>query len=258
MRDDAPGESADVVDSSADQAWLLPPRTPTRRDWESLRRTRGSLMRELMNNEIRSMTLAGRVLDVGGGAHASYNGLLDGGADVVSVNIDPEIEPTVVTDLARPLPFDDESFDTVISFNTLEHIADDQFALDEMVRVLRPGATLHVLVPYLYPVHGHPNDYHRHTANGWNLMVQRAGIPSELQQIRPLVWDPFSSAWAIADIAPLGRNWWRARRFVRPLVLRRPLHMKPVDRRLGGDHRAHIAAYALAYHIEARKPAQQP
>lgn len=211
-------------------------------------------MRELMNLEIEAMTLEGRVLDVGGGAKASYQHLLRGSDHIVSVNIDPDIEPTVVADLSEPLPFADGEFDTVISFNTLEHLADDRFALGEMVRVLRPGGSLHVLVPFLYRVHGHPFDYHRHTANGWNLMLRCAGVPDEHQAIRPLVWDPLSTAWAMADIAPLGRNWWRARRFVRPWVLRRPLLMRPVDRRLKGDVSAVISEYALAYSISATKP----
>lgn len=235
-------------------AWLEPPRQPTRKDWQRLRRTNGSLMRELMNIEIESMNLSGRVLDVGGGDKASYIDLLNAPNGITSINIDPDIEPTCIGDLAQPLPFAAESFETVISFNTLEHLANDQFALNEMTRVLSPGGSLMALVPFLYRVHGHPNDYHRHTASGWNVMLEAAGIPSSLQRIRPLVWDPMSTAWGLADAAPIGRNWWRARRFVRPVVLYRPLFMKPVDRRLVGDSASIVSEYALAYLIQATKP----
>jgi len=210
-------------------------------------------MRELMNIEIQALALPGAVLDVGGGRAASYAPLL-GDAKLTSVNIDAEMAPTVIADLARRLPFADGSFDTVISFNTLEHLADDQLALDEIVRVLRPGGRAHVLVPFLYRVHGDPQDFHRHTAQGWNLMLRRAGVPDHLQRIRPLVWDPLSTAWAIADVAPLGRNWWRARRFLRPLVLRRPLLMRPIDRRLSVEPSTVVSEYALAYAIDAGKP----
>jgi SAM-dependent methyltransferase len=209
-------------------------------------------MRELMNLEIEDMPLAGRVLDVGGGTRSTYRDLLRS-HDVTSVNIDREMRPSVIVDLAHPLPFRDASFDTVLSFNTLEHLVDDQFALDEMVRVLRPGGALQVLVPFLYRVHGHPHDFHRHTAQGWNAMLRRAGLPDETQRIRPLVWDPFATAWAIADVAPLGRSWWRIRRFLRPVVLRRALHVSPVDRRLE-DPDAFVGEYALAFHLEATRP----
>jgi SAM-dependent methyltransferase len=210
-------------------------------------------MRELMNLEIEATDVLGPALDVGGGREASYCGLL-GASDLLSVNLDPDIRPSVIADLAMPLPFPDDSFNTVLSFNTLEHIADDRFVLSEMVRVLKPGGSLWILVPYLYRVHGHPDDYHRHTATGWNLMLSDAGIPSDTQHIRPLVWDPMSTAWAIADVAPIGRNWWRARRFLRPLVLRRPLHMRSIDRRLDEDPATVVSDYALGYSIRATKP----
>ena len=234
--------------------WLEPPQSPTRTTFARLSRTTGSLMRELMNLEIEAMSLEGRILDVGGGLNASYNHLLRCEGEVLSVNIDSEISPSVVADFADPLPFDSNSFDTVISFNTLEHLADDQFALNEMVRVLKPGGQVKLLVPFLYRVHGHPNDFHRHTASGWNVMLQRAGVPSGHQRIRPLVWDPFSTGWAVADVAPLGRNWWRARRLLRSIVLRRPLLMSPIDRREQGDAADVIGDYALGFVISAQRP----
>jgi ubiquinone/menaquinone biosynthesis C-methylase UbiE len=41
----------------------------------------------------------------------------------------------------RGMPFADESFDVIIDFGTLYHIADSQTALDEIARVLAPGGT---------------------------------------------------------------------------------------------------------------------
>lgn len=38
-----------------------------------------------------------------------------------------------------PLPFDDASFDTVISFQVIEHIPDPSRYLEEILRVLKPG-----------------------------------------------------------------------------------------------------------------------
>lgn len=45
------------------------------------------------------------------------------------------------------LPFDDEQFDVVTSFDVLEHIDDDLGAMVELRRVLKPGGTLLVAVP---------------------------------------------------------------------------------------------------------------
>jgi SAM-dependent methyltransferase len=49
------------------------------------------------------------------------------------------------------LPFADGAFDRVIASEVLEHITDDQAALDELARVLRPGGSLAVTVPSWLP-----------------------------------------------------------------------------------------------------------
>lgn len=64
----------------------------------------------------------------------------------------------VTTDLESPiadvkadicnLPFEDGSFDTIICNHVLEHIPDDAKAMQELHRVLKPGGTAIVQVPY--------------------------------------------------------------------------------------------------------------
>lgn len=49
------------------------------------------------------------------------------------------------------LPFADSSFDCVIASEVLEHIPDDDQALREITRVLRPGGCLAVSVPRWFP-----------------------------------------------------------------------------------------------------------
>ena len=52
---------------------------------------------------------------------------------------------------ATRLPFDDASFDRVITSEVLEHIQNDVAAISELVRVLRPGGTFACTVPTWYP-----------------------------------------------------------------------------------------------------------
>ncbi len=52
---------------------------------------------------------------------------------------------------ARTLPFPDETFDRIITSEVLEHIDEDEPAIDELVRVLKPGGTLAVTVPTWFP-----------------------------------------------------------------------------------------------------------
>jgi len=48
---------------------------------------------------------------------------------------------------AQALPFADESFDLVVSCETIEHVPDVQEALREMWRIARPGAKLFLTTP---------------------------------------------------------------------------------------------------------------
>jgi SAM-dependent methyltransferase len=52
---------------------------------------------------------------------------------------------------ALRLPFADGTFDRVIASEVLEHVTDDQRALHEVFRVLRPGGTLAATVPSWLP-----------------------------------------------------------------------------------------------------------
>ena len=52
---------------------------------------------------------------------------------------------------ALALPFADEEFDRVVAAEVLEHIPADTAAIEELVRVLRPGGTLAVSVPRWLP-----------------------------------------------------------------------------------------------------------
>ncbi|MGH9031232.1 MAG: methyltransferase domain-containing protein [Acidimicrobiia bacterium] len=52
---------------------------------------------------------------------------------------------------ALTLPFPDASFDRVVAAEVLEHIWADEGALNELVRVLRPGGRIAVTVPTHFP-----------------------------------------------------------------------------------------------------------
>ena len=63
----------------------------------------------------------------------------------------PSAKAQVVVGDALALPYADASFDAVIASEILEHIPDDDAAIAELIRVLRPGGTLAVTVPRWLP-----------------------------------------------------------------------------------------------------------
>jgi len=149
-----------------------------------------SLTRALQYEVIQDYSLGGQVLDVGGGERADYRSWLNC-TSYKSVNIDSAIEPTWIIGDGDLLPCLSSSFDTVISFNTLEHIFDAQFVLKEMYRVLKTGGELLITTPFLFPIHGHPDDFFRPTSSWYRQALLVAGFDDV--EVVPLSWGPFST-----------------------------------------------------------------
>jgi SAM-dependent methyltransferase len=88
----------------------------------------------------------------------------------------------------RRLPFEDESFDTVMSVQVLEHTPEPASLVLEMARVLRVGGLLILTAPFSFRLHEEPHDYFRFSVHGLRELCDRAGL-------------------VIEDVAPHGNLW---------------------------------------------------
>ena len=147
--------------------------TPFHPQWFALKDERPNL-------EASCAQLHGTVLDVGCAegkpkaflpSEASYIGL-----DYYSTATDwYKTRPDVFGD-AQALPFADNSIDHALLLDVIEHIPEPDRSLAELYRILKPGGSLTLQVPFLYPLHDDPLDFHRWTRHGLRRAAARHGF----------------------------------------------------------------------------------
>ena len=123
-----------------------------------------SITRSLMNQIIEDLEFSGKILDVGGGRKSSYISIFND-VEYISVNIDKKILPDILVKENQKFPLEDDYFDVCLLFNVLEHIYDWEFIFNEIKRLLVKDGKIYIIIPFLYPIHGSPNDFKRVTGS---------------------------------------------------------------------------------------------
>lgn len=163
---------------------------------------RVSLTRALQYEILKYFKFNGDVLDFGGGEKADYRPWLNC-SRYLSVNIDSTMRPTWLIKTGGPLPCESNSIDAIISLNTLEHVYNPYFVLREMHRVLKDSGELIISTPFLYPIHGHPDDFFRPTPSWYRKSLRDAGFKKI--KLIPLSYGPFSTGLTCSGIPGPGK-----------------------------------------------------
>lgn len=71
-------------------------------------------------------------------------------------------------------PLGDASFDAVLCSQVLEHVFTPEKFLREIGRVLRPGGTLLLAVPFMWDEHEQPHDFGRYSSFGLRALLERS------------------------------------------------------------------------------------
>lgn len=82
----------------------------------------------------------------------------------------------LIGDVQAMVSVPDATFDTVLCSEVLEHVPRPSAAIREFARVLLPGGTLLLTVPYLSRLHEEPHDYFRFTSYGLRVLLDDAGF----------------------------------------------------------------------------------
>lgn len=133
----------------------------------------------------RELPEGGRLLDVGCGAQpyrpwVERVGLEYTGTDWPQSIHEAQAGDTVTADLSqRPWPFASGEFDAVLCTEVLEHQPDPAAFLAECARVCRPGGTMMLTTPLLWPEHEAPHDFYRYTQYGLRHLLEQAGFDPE-------------------------------------------------------------------------------
>ena len=133
-----------------------------------------------------------KVLEIGCGRGGFSQYLLECGADLVAADFSdsavtitnqllsnkPNFE-AVVADIQN-MPFPDNTFDVVISLETLEHVPDPDKGLTELLRVTKPGGRTIVSTPNYFGLLGLYRTYREFTGKGFSEVGQPINHPLKL------------------------------------------------------------------------------
>lgn len=120
----------------------------------------------------------GNVIDVGCG-QSPYKFLLNAaetkyyGVDIVDAEKFDYNNTDITPFNGEDIPFEDGKFDGMICTEVLEHVQHYQKLIDEMHRVMKPGATGIVTIPWSARYHYAPYDFFRYTPSSLKTMFSK-------------------------------------------------------------------------------------
>ncbi|MDR2119072.1 MAG: class I SAM-dependent methyltransferase [Tannerellaceae bacterium] len=124
--------------------------------------------------------LNGRLLDFGCGSKP-YKHLFSHVSEYIGIDVENEghshhNEHVDIYYDGKNLPFKDETFDSILSNEVLEHVPNLDESLVEINRILKPGGKILITVPFVCFEHELPYDFRRFTTNGLILILEKYGF----------------------------------------------------------------------------------
>lgn len=97
------------------------------------------------------------------------------GKNFVGCDMRPGSGVDEIQDLHR-LSLRDETVGTALLLDTIEHVREPWRAMAELHRCLLPGGMIVMTSVMYFPIHAHPDDYWRFTAQGFSSLLQKFDV----------------------------------------------------------------------------------
>ena len=99
------------------------------------------------------------------------------------------------SDLTKKLSISSKKYDNVLFFNILEHLPEYKLAFLEIYRIMKKGGFFIGSVPFIYQIHGAPNDYFRFSKEFIKINLKKNRF-KEIK-IKSLGFGPFIASYSI-------------------------------------------------------------
>jgi SAM-dependent methyltransferase len=140
------------------------------------------LINHIHDKELRrfaSLYCRGRLIDIGCGTKP-YSELLHPYVDEhIGVDHVETAHDKSQVDLwgsAYEIPAENETFDSALCTAVLEHLEEPEKALQECLRVLKPGGYAIYSVPFIWHLHEEPRDFYRFSRYGLKYLFEKTGF----------------------------------------------------------------------------------
>ena len=141
-----------------------------------------SPLRILHNFFLKDLRIKGLTLDLGSGKNASYMKFMKTEESSIKT-VDFFNKSEIKLDLEKELNLEKNKYETIILFNTLEHIYNYKFLISQINKILKQNGKFEIFVPFLIGYHPDPNDCFRPTHKYLKDILNECGFDGEVHLI---------------------------------------------------------------------------
>ena len=124
--------------------------------------------------------ITGKTLDVGSGSKPYFN-LFKNVTEYIGLDVEQsghshKLESIDVFYDGKTFPFEENSFDSLVFFEVLEHVFNPETFFKQIKKVVRPQGYCLVSIPFIWGEHEQPFDFARYSSFGLKYMFDQYGF----------------------------------------------------------------------------------